>query len=245
MTTEDERMRFEVCAKSLGMDLLRILYSYSDENTNRAWAVWQAALSARPAPQEVDQVMELVNRLDASAATDGRHDHHPSVGTEQIYESVKQAIATLVQDRDEWKEATESANERFKLAERKLAAQPSPAAVEPVAQQQPTSPDVHDALLFCLWHHQGGSSKIGQPIRAALGIGEFDRLTDDQLAAAKRIQSAITSQPLPQEREPLTKERHHAIMESAINGKSEMGDMEYVAWIIDATERAHGIREGS
>lgn len=73
-------------------------------------------------------------------------------------------------------------------------------ATEPLAQQQPTSQDVRDALLFCLWHHQGGSSKIGQPIRHALGIGQHDHLTDEQLAAAKHVQSALT----PPQRKPLT-----------------------------------------
>lgn len=41
------------------------------------------------------------------------------------------------------------------------------------------------ALLWVLWHHQGGSSPVGQPIRFALGMGQFDRLTPEQLAQAK------------------------------------------------------------
>lgn len=41
------------------------------------------------------------------------------------------------------------------------------------------------ALLWTLYHHQGGSSPIGQPIRALLGIGEHDRLTPDQIQEAK------------------------------------------------------------
>lgn len=47
--------------------------------------------------------------------------------------------------------------------------------------------DVHDALCFVLWHHQGGSSKIGQPIRAMLGLGQHDHMTGDQYFAAKRV----------------------------------------------------------
>lgn len=42
------------------------------------------------------------------------------------------------------------------------------------------------ALLWVLWHHQGGSSPIGQPIRFALGIGQHERLSDWQVAEAKR-----------------------------------------------------------
>ena len=42
-----------------------------------------------------------------------------------------------------------------------------------------------DALLWVLWHHQGGSSPVGQPIRRALGIGQFDHLTAAQVLRAK------------------------------------------------------------
>lgn len=40
-------------------------------------------------------------------------------------------------------------------------------------------------LLWALYHHQGASSEVGQPIRKALGIGQYDRLTDEQIATAK------------------------------------------------------------
>lgn len=39
-------------------------------------------------------------------------------------------------------------------------------------------------LLWTLYHHQGGKSNIGQPIRAALGIGEHDHLTPVQIDQA-------------------------------------------------------------
>jgi hypothetical protein len=42
------------------------------------------------------------------------------------------------------------------------------------------------ALLWVLWHHQGHNSPQGQPIRFALGMGRDDRMTDDQIAEAKR-----------------------------------------------------------
>lgn len=45
--------------------------------------------------------------------------------------------------------------------------------------------DVRAALLFALWHHQGGSSQIGQSIREMLGMGQFDRLSDADIEAAK------------------------------------------------------------
>jgi hypothetical protein len=50
-------------------------------------------------------------------------------------------------------------------------------------------PEVRAALLFALWHHQGASSPVGQPIRAMLGIGEHDYLDQDleQLNAARGL----------------------------------------------------------
>lgn len=40
-------------------------------------------------------------------------------------------------------------------------------------------------LLLTLYYHQCGSSPVGQPIRGFLGIGQFDGMTDEQLAIAK------------------------------------------------------------
>lgn len=57
------------------------------------------------------------------------------------------------------------------------------------------SPLVRSALLFALWHHQGGSSAVGQPIRAMLGIGQHARMTDDEVTAARRVQSALIVRP--------------------------------------------------
>ena len=40
-------------------------------------------------------------------------------------------------------------------------------------------------LLWALYHHQGGSSTVGQPIREALGIGEYAALTAKQIEEAQ------------------------------------------------------------
>ena len=65
-------------------------------------------------------------------------------------------------------------------------AQPTPPAV---VEPPELSPDFTDtaraALLWVLWHHQGGSSPVGQAVRFALGMGQFDRLTDQQVTQAK------------------------------------------------------------
>lgn len=68
-------------------------------------------------------------------------------------------------------------------------------AADALSDFQPTTDDVRAALLFCLWHHQGGNSKIGQPIRLMLGIGQDEHLTDEQLAIAKSAQSALALSP--------------------------------------------------
>ncbi|HID8536575.1 TPA: hypothetical protein ACXIMI_001697 [Stenotrophomonas maltophilia] len=59
------------------------------------------------------------------------------------------------------------------------------------AQSVELSPDFTDtaraAIAWVLWHHQGGSSPVGQPLRFSLGMGQHDRMTDQQIAEAKRF----------------------------------------------------------
>ena len=43
------------------------------------------------------------------------------------------------------------------------------------------------AALWVLYHHQGGLSPIGQPIRRLLGIGQWDDLTDEQMATVEKF----------------------------------------------------------
>jgi hypothetical protein len=40
-------------------------------------------------------------------------------------------------------------------------------------------------LLWLLWHHQGSSSPIGQPIRRALGIDRYAPMTEAQIEAGQ------------------------------------------------------------
>lgn len=44
-------------------------------------------------------------------------------------------------------------------------------------------------LLLALYHHQGGSSVVGQSIRRFLGIGQHDHLTPEQIAQAKSAEA--------------------------------------------------------
>ena len=61
---------------------------------------------------------------------------------------------------------------------------------EDTLAHHPIRQQMENALLWTLYHHQGASSPVGQPIRKLLGIGQYDRLTDEQLAAAKSFGGA-------------------------------------------------------
>lgn len=81
------------------------------------------------------------------------------------------------------------------------------AAISALAAQgggEEMSPDFTDtarsALLWVLWHHQGASSPVGQPIRFALGMGSFDDLTDWHIRQAKRWEAISKPSPVPVER---------------------------------------------
>lgn len=70
---------------------------------------------------------------------------------------------------------------------------PSNECIDPDAdtiEHHPKRQQMEAALLWTLYHHQGGSSHIGQPIRKLLDIGQHDRLTDEQLAQAKAFGGA-------------------------------------------------------
>ena len=54
-------------------------------------------------------------------------------------------------------------------------------------EHHPKRQQMESALLWTLYHHQGGSSHIGQPIRRLLGIGQYDRMTDEQIKQAKKF----------------------------------------------------------
>lgn len=57
-------------------------------------------------------------------------------------------------------------------------------------EHHPKRQQMESALLWTLYHHQGGSSHIGQPIRKLLGIGQHERMTDEQIQQAKAFGEA-------------------------------------------------------
>ena len=77
----------------------------------------------------------------------------------------------------------------------------SHAAPEAPAQAKEISPEFTDtaraALLWVLWHHQGGSSDVGQPVRFALGMGQYEKMNAHQVREAKRW-AALNPKPTPE-----------------------------------------------
>lgn len=60
-------------------------------------------------------------------------------------------------------------------------------------EHHPKRHQMEAALLWTLYHHQGGSSHIGQPIRTLLGIGRHDHLTEQQIAEATAFAEKLKS----------------------------------------------------
>lgn len=65
--------------------------------------------------------------------------------------------------------------------------------VPAIVEQSAMSRHTRAMLLNVIWHHQGGGSRVGQPLRAMLGIGQHDRLSDEQLAEAKWIEGLLVA----------------------------------------------------
>lgn len=62
-----------------------------------------------------------------------------------------------------------------------------PGAQDPVEMSPDFTDSARGAIAWVLWHHQGGSSPIGQPLRHALGMGSDQRLSQSQIEEAKRF----------------------------------------------------------
>lgn len=67
-----------------------------------------------------------------------------------------------------------------------LAAAPTPPGGEVVEMSPEFTDSARAALAWVLFHHQGGSSPVGQPIRFALGMGRHDELQAWRIDEAKR-----------------------------------------------------------
>lgn len=91
-----------------------------------------------------------------------------------------------------------------------LYARPVPAEMSPEFTDTARS-----ALLWVLWHHQGGSSPVGQPIRYALGMDAHDRLSDYQVQEAKRWAELTNSETRDFHRRPAEQPVNARLLEIA------------------------------
>jgi hypothetical protein len=87
------------------------------------------------------------------------------------------ADADTVEDGEEWDFWIEAAH---------AAVSEALAARQPVEMSPEFTDTARGAIAWVLWHHQGGSSAIGQPLRYALGMGAHDELGEARIAEAKR-----------------------------------------------------------
>lgn len=100
---------------------------------------------------------------------------------------------------------------------------------QPVGEPVELSPEFTDtaraAIAWVLWHHQGGSSAVGQPLRFALGMGQHDRMTDQQIAEAKRFATwaGVSSEGF-QHRSPALAVDHQAALLAEERSHSETID---------------------
>lgn len=193
----DARAQFEAWAKRqdyLGSHLWLGKYvnetRYKSATTRMLWDCWQTALAARqPLTMEdaieagdgtlhgaVDYWQERALRAEAELAA------RQPVGVEPVavvgggftlFWAGSGPIAPLVK------------RHGIKVGSKLYAAPPAPEM----------SPDFTDnaraAIAWVLWHHQGGGSAIGQPLRYALGMGDHEELSAQQISEAKRYAESV------------------------------------------------------
>ena len=180
---------------------------YGDSFRETARVALRAALACRPDAQE------------SLASENVSKDFPPKVsqGLAQADErgAFDIALNALQRYQDEWDTGLPSEyaqSERIQMecaceAVREALQEARAAAPAPVSEPSPDREQVGEAaglsyqsralLLNVLWHHQGGSSTVGQPIRTMLGIGQYDHLTEEQLSEAKRIEGMLAWHEAP------------------------------------------------
>mgnify|MGYP001023474423 CR=1 FL=1 len=165
--SDAERAQFEAWARQEPryFNIARSGNEYYYPTVQDAWTTWQAALaSVQPSPAgQGDALRDVANAIWLI-----RREHEDRCDIE---------LGKLDPGHPVWDEAR--------------AAVAALAARQPVGEPVEMSPEFTDtaraAIAWVLWHHQGGSSPVGQPLRFALGMGQHDRMTDYQIAEAKRF----------------------------------------------------------
>lgn len=162
--------------------------NYGPADQQARWELWQAAwesaLSAQPSPGGQD-ALDCIGRIEEAIEFRVPHDIYAAVHGELA--ELKAALA----GRQPVRIYGCCAQPEGELHTAECPNMRHLAAHQPVGEPVEISPDFTDtaraAIAWVLWHHQGGSSPVGQPLRFALGMEQHDRMTDQQIAEAKRF----------------------------------------------------------
>lgn len=147
---------------------------------------------AKASEADLDMAMELISVLDdiESGYFPGRFGDQESESSERIDTYDRQQYDRLI---DNLRRLLKRGSVGRVIMGMAVVCDPSNECIDPDAptiEHHPKRQQMEAALLWTLYHHQGGSSHIGQPIRKLLGIGQHDRLTGEQLAQAKAFGEA-------------------------------------------------------
>ena len=156
------------------------------------------------------------------------------------YQQIVASWNAQADEYNQWDALGEDEKIEFAVACAKAA---PPAVVEPLELSPDFTDTARAALLWVLWHHQGGSSPVGQPIRFALGMGQHDRLNEHQLSEAKRWERLHPVNPSVFQRGtvPLTDEQISALADIAFKEHFEDKNDDFHVALGRAIESAHGI----
>lgn len=139
---------------------------------------------------EYSQLVTLLRSLQGSAC-------------DKAADAIEALAAECVRLKTSWSTMVQVSNQTADLND-KLAAE-----LKQIRSQEPVHPvqlhsDVKAALCLALYHHQGGSSTVGQPIRKILGMGQHDEMTHEQYWLAKKVKLGINGYEVAQPVRELT-----------------------------------------
>ncbi|WP_411850697.1 hypothetical protein ACLB90_17795 [Stenotrophomonas sp. LGBM10] len=199
------RAQFEAWAKS-HLPLHRDRWDgYAEHATGVSYAAWyagwQAALAAHQPGAQVPVAtvhvthggfgMELATHV-AYALPVGTHSLYAAPpaqgsGLGKFKDLVGFALWQAVQlpETDPRRDFIRQANEMLALIDSQRDA--APEAQTPVEMSPDFTDTARAAIAWVLWHHLGGSSPVGKPLRFALGMGSDQHLSQSQIDEAKRF----------------------------------------------------------
>lgn len=142
---------------------------------------------AKASPEDLDMAMDLISVLDdiESGYFPYRFSDQDDESAEWIDTSNREQYGRLI---DNLRRLLNRGSIGRVIMGMAVVCDPGNDCIDPDAdtiEHHPMRQQLESAALWSLWHHQGASSIVGQPIRKLLGMGQHERLTDAQLAQAK------------------------------------------------------------